>query len=48
MLVALLVGLVGFGPGSGYPLGHRPQVKPLDQFVEGKIDAFLATPPEPL
>ena len=35
-------------PDQGYPLGHQtPSVKPIELFVEGKIDAFLAFPPEP-
>ncbi len=31
-------------PGQGHPLDHRPKVKPIELFEQGKIDAFLGFP----
>ena len=37
----------GARPRKAFQLVVDPKVKPLDLFVEGKIDAFLGFPPEP-
>jgi NitT/TauT family transport system substrate-binding protein len=46
-LLRLMVAQVGFDPDKDIRWVTDPSVKPLELFVEGKIDAFLAFPPEP-
>ena len=43
----LMVTQVGLDPDKDIRWVTDPSVKPLELFVEGKIDAFLAFPPEP-
>jgi NitT/TauT family transport system substrate-binding protein len=38
---------VGLDPEKDFQWVVDPKLKPLDLFAEGKIDAFLAFPPEP-
>ena len=38
---------VGLNPATDIHWVTDPSVKPMSRFVEGKIDAFLAFPPEP-
>jgi NitT/TauT family transport system substrate-binding protein len=46
-LVSLMAALVGLDPVKDIHWVTDPSVKPIDSFVQGKIDAFLAFPPEP-
>jgi NitT/TauT family transport system substrate-binding protein len=46
-LLKLMAVQVGLDPEKDFQLVVDPKVKPLDLFVEGKIDAFLGFPPEP-
>jgi len=46
-LLKLMAAHVGLDPEKDFRWVVDPKVKPLDQFVDGKIDAFLAFPPEP-
>jgi NitT/TauT family transport system substrate-binding protein len=46
-LLRLMVAQVGLDPDKDIRWVTDPSVKPLELFVEGKIDAFLAFPPEP-
>ena len=47
VLLTLMVALVGFDPVKDIHWVTDPSVKPVERFVEGKIDAFLGFPPEP-
>ncbi len=40
-------GLCRARPEKGPHPGQRPRAKPLELFAEGKLDAYLAIPPEP-
>ena len=46
-LLRLMAAQVGLDPETDFRWVLDPEVKPLDLFAEGKIDAFLAFPPEP-
>jgi NitT/TauT family transport system substrate-binding protein len=46
-LLRLMAAQVGLDPEKDFRWVLDPEVKPLDLFAEGKIDAFLAFPPEP-
>jgi NitT/TauT family transport system substrate-binding protein len=46
-LVALMAAHVGLDPATDIHWVADPSVKPIEQFVEGKIDAILAFPPQP-
>ena len=45
VLVALMAANVGLDPAKRWVTD--PSVKPIEQFVEGKIDAFMGFPPQP-
>src|SRR6516225_10067086 len=45
-LVTLMAAQVGLDPANDVHWITDPKVKPLDLFAEGKIDAFLAYPPD--
>jgi NitT/TauT family transport system substrate-binding protein len=47
VLLTLLTAQVGFDPGRDIHWITDPLVKPIERFVDGKIDAFLGFPPEP-
>ena len=47
VLLTLLAAQVGLDPGKDIQWVTDPSVKPIERFVEGKIDAFLGFPPEP-
>jgi NMT1/THI5 like len=47
VLVTLLVAEVGLDPAKDIHWITDPTVKPIELFEQGKIDAFLAFPPEP-
>jgi NitT/TauT family transport system substrate-binding protein len=46
-LLTLMATQVGLDPAKDIQWVTDPSLKPLDLFVEGKLDAFLAFPPEP-
>jgi NitT/TauT family transport system substrate-binding protein len=46
-LVLMMAAQVGLDPDKDIHWIADPAVKPLDLFIQGKIDAFLAFPPEP-
>jgi NitT/TauT family transport system substrate-binding protein len=46
-LLTLMAAHVGLDPKRDIRWVTDPEVKPLDLFAEGKIDAFLGFPPEP-
>jgi NitT/TauT family transport system substrate-binding protein len=47
VLVALMAAHVGLDPAKDISWVADPSVKPVEQFVEGKIDAVLGFPPQP-
>jgi NitT/TauT family transport system substrate-binding protein len=47
VLVALMAAHVGLNPATDIRWVTDPSVKPIEQFVEGKIDAFMGFPPQP-
>ena len=46
-LAIMMAAHVGLDPGKDIHWVADPAVKPIDLFVQGKIDAFLGFPPEP-
>jgi NitT/TauT family transport system substrate-binding protein len=47
VLVALMAAHVGLDRAKDIRWVTDPSVKPIEQFVEGKIDAFMGFPPQP-
>ena len=47
VLVALMAAYVGLDPAKDIRWAIDPSVKPMDEFLNGKIDAFLGFPPQP-
>ena len=47
VLVALMAAHVGLDPVRDIRWSADPKVRPIDQFIEGKIDAVLGFPPQP-
>jgi NitT/TauT family transport system substrate-binding protein len=47
VLVSLLAAEVGLDPRRDLRWVADPKTKPMDRFIDGKIDAFLGFPPEP-
>jgi NitT/TauT family transport system substrate-binding protein len=47
VLVALMAAHVGLDPAKDIRWVADPKVKPIEQFIEGKIDAVLGFPPQP-
>jgi NitT/TauT family transport system substrate-binding protein len=45
-LISMMAAYVGLDPKKDLTLVDDPAAKPLDLFAEGKLDAFLAFPPE--
>ena len=47
-LLTIMTSLVGLDPAKDlqWVTDRDPSVRPMDLFIQGKIDAFLATPPE--
>ena len=45
--VASMASYVGLDPGKDIRWVTDPAAKPMQLFLDGKVDAFLATPPEP-
>jgi len=46
-LMQMMAAYVGLDPKKDLTLVSDPESKPLELFVEGKLDAYLAFPPEP-
>jgi NitT/TauT family transport system substrate-binding protein len=46
-LISMMAAYVGLDPNKDLTLVTDPAVKPLELFAEGKLDAYLALPPEP-
>jgi len=46
-LISLLTAWVGIDPEKDLTVVEDPAAKPLEQFVQGKLDAYLGFPPEP-
>src|ERR1700738_3590268 len=46
-LVATLAAYVGLDPTKDLPLVADPAAKPFELFAQGKLDAYLAFPPQP-
>jgi NitT/TauT family transport system substrate-binding protein len=46
-LLSLIAAYVGLGPKKDLTLVADPDAKPLQLFVQGKLDALMAFPPEP-
>ncbi len=47
VLVALMAAHVGLDPAKDIRWVTEPSLKPVEQFIEGKIDAVLGFPPQP-
>ena len=45
-LLSIMASLVGLDPATDFHWVSDPSLQPMDLFVEGKIDAFLAGPPD--
>ncbi len=45
-LLTIMAALVGLDPAKDVHWVTDPKLRPMDLFIEGKIDAFLAAPPE--
>ena len=46
-LISMMAAYVGLDPKKDLTLAGDPDLKPLQLFVQGKLDAYLALPPEP-
>jgi NitT/TauT family transport system substrate-binding protein len=46
-LISMMAAYVGLDPKKDLNLVSDPDLKPLQLFVQGKLDAYLALPPEP-
>jgi len=46
-LIQMMAAYVGLDPKNDLILVSDPDLKPLELFAEGKLDAYLAIPPEP-
>ena len=47
LLVTMMAAHVGLDPAKDIDWVTDPKVKPMELFVQGKVDAFLGFPPEP-
>jgi NitT/TauT family transport system substrate-binding protein len=45
-LLTIMIALVGLDPAKDIHWVTDPKFRPMDLFIEGKIDAFLAAPPD--
>jgi len=45
-LLSIMTSLVGLDPATDFHWVTDPSLQPMDLFVKGKIDAFLAAPPD--
>ena len=46
-LIELMAAFVGLDPKKDLTILSDPEAKPLDQYMQGKLDAYMAVPPEP-
>jgi NitT/TauT family transport system substrate-binding protein len=46
-LISMMAVYVGLDPKKDFTLVSDPAAKPMELFAEGKLDAYLAVPPEP-
>ena len=46
-MVTLMAAYIGLDPGKDFQWVTDEKISPKDLFIQGKIDAFLAAPPEP-
>jgi NitT/TauT family transport system substrate-binding protein len=46
-LLEMMAAFVGLDPKKDLTIIDDPEAKPLDQFIQGKLDAYMALPPEP-
>ena len=46
-LLEMMAAFVGLDPKKDLTIINDPEAKPLDQFIQGKLDAYMALPPEP-
>jgi NitT/TauT family transport system substrate-binding protein len=46
-LLEMMAAFVGLDPKKDLTIINDPETKPLDQFIQGKLDAYMALPPEP-
>jgi NitT/TauT family transport system substrate-binding protein len=46
-LLEMMAALVGLDLKKDLTIVNDPEAKPLDQFIQGKLDAYMAGPPEP-
>ena len=47
VLIALMAAHVGLDPANDIRWATDPSVKPIEEFIEGRIDAFMGFPPQP-
>jgi NitT/TauT family transport system substrate-binding protein len=46
-LLEMMAAFVGLDPKKDLTIINDPEAKPVDQFIQGKLDAYMAGPPEP-
>ena len=46
-LLEMMAAFVGLDPRKDLTIIRDPEARPLDQFIQGKLDAYMALPPEP-
>jgi NitT/TauT family transport system substrate-binding protein len=46
-LIEMIAAFVGLDPKKDLTIIGDPEAKPLEQFIQGKLDAYMALPPEP-
>jgi len=46
-LLEMMAAFVGLDPKKDLTIINDPEAKPLDQFIQGNLDAYMALPPEP-
>ena len=46
-LIEMMAAYVGLDPKKDLTIVSDPEAKPLDQYMQGKLDAYMALPPEP-
>jgi NitT/TauT family transport system substrate-binding protein len=46
-LIEMMAAYVGLNPKKDLTILSDPEAKPLDQYMQGELDAYMALPPEP-
>ena len=46
-LLEMMAAFIGLDPKKDLTIINDPDAKPLDQFIQGKLDTYMALPPEP-